>query len=109
LRPQDRDRSNGKDTEIPHSTHVFRVDGMHGSICALLIADALADLPGISTSHTEAGSSTVQLDTALTSPREVMDTITRLGYSVDMAIDAGVDHVSPAASAALKGQWHRRR
>jgi copper chaperone len=68
---------------MPTTTYVFRVDGMHCASCSLLIDDALEDLPGVSRSHTElkAGRSTVQLDTTLTDPRHVIDTITGLGYT----------------------------
>jgi copper chaperone len=68
------------------STHIFRVDGMHCGSCSLLIDDALEDLPGVSGSHTEvkAGRSTVQLDTSLTDTREVIDTITGLGYAASV-------------------------
>jgi copper chaperone len=68
---------------MPTSTHIFRVDGMHCASCSLLIDDAIEDLPGVSRSHTElkAGRSTVQLDTTLTDPRQVIDTITGLGYT----------------------------
>jgi copper chaperone len=68
------------------STHIFRVDGMHCGSCSLLIDDALEDLPGVSDSHTEvkSGRSTVQLDTSLTDTREVIDTITGLGYAASV-------------------------
>jgi copper chaperone CopZ len=71
---------------MPTSTHIFRVDGMHCGSCSLLIDDALEDLPGVSGSHTElkAGRSTVQLDATLTAPRQVIDTITGLGYTASV-------------------------
>ncbi|MBB5161744.1 heavy-metal-associated domain-containing protein [Mycobacterium sp. AZCC_0083] len=68
---------------MPTSTHIFRVDGMHCGNCSLLIDDTLEDLPGVSRSYTEvkAGRSAVQLDTSLTDTREVIDSITGLGYT----------------------------
>lgn len=68
---------------MPASTHVFRIEGMHCGSCSLLIDDTLEDLPGVSRSHTDlkSGQSTVELDTSLTDPRQVIDTITGLGYS----------------------------
>jgi len=56
--------------QMPTSTHVFRVQGMHCASCSLLIDDTLEDLPGIAGSQTDAkaGRSTVQLDSALTDP-----------------------------------------
>jgi copper chaperone CopZ len=57
---------------------------MHCASCSLLIDDALEDLPGVHESHTDlkAQRSTVQLDTARTTPQQVIDTITDLGYTV---------------------------
>jgi copper chaperone CopZ len=68
------------------STHVFRVDGMHCGSCPLLIDDTLEDLPGVSRSQTElkAARSTVWLDTTQTDPREVIETISGLGYTVSV-------------------------
>jgi copper chaperone CopZ len=68
------------------STYVFSVEGMHCGNCSLLIDDTVEDLPGVSRSHTEfkAGRSTVELDTTRTNPRQVIDTITGLGYSVSV-------------------------
>lgn len=68
---------------MPTSAHIFQVDGMHCASCALLIDDALEDLPGVARSHTElkARRATVQLDTAITDPQEVIDSITKLGYA----------------------------
>jgi len=71
---------------MPTSTQVFRVEGMHCGSCSLLIDDTLEDLPGVSGSYTEvkAGRSTVQLDTSLTDTRQVIDTITGLGYTASI-------------------------
>jgi len=65
------------------TTHVFNVDGMHCASCSLLIDDTLEDLPGVEGSHTDlkANRATVQLDTSLTTPQQVIDTITKLGYT----------------------------
>lgn len=65
------------------TTHVFSVGGMHCASCSLLIDDALEDLPGVQGSHTDlkANRATVHLDTTLTTPQQVIDTITDLGYT----------------------------
>lgn len=64
------------------STHVFRIEGMHCASCALLIDDALADLPGVHGTQTraKAGLSTVDLDPTHTRPEDVITTIEQLGY-----------------------------
>lgn len=66
------------------TTHTFAVDGMHCASCSLLIDDALEDLPGVQDTRTDlrAKRTTVQLDTTLTTPQQVIDTITDLGYTV---------------------------
>lgn len=66
------------------TTHVFSVSGMHCASCSLLIDDALEDLPGVQDTRTDlrAKRTTVQLDTTLTTPQQVIDTITDLGYTV---------------------------
>ena len=65
------------------SAHVFRVEGMHCGSCPLLIDETLEDLPGVSRSHTDlkAGRATVQLDTGVTGPQHIIDTIAALGYT----------------------------
>ena len=67
-------------------TYVFRVEGMHCANCSLLIDDTLEDLPGVSRSHTEfkTGRCAVELDTSHTDPRQIIDTITGLGYNVSV-------------------------
>lgn len=67
---------------MPVTTHTFRIDGMHCASCALLIDDALDDLPGVHRTQTtlKAGRSTVELDVTKTSPREVIGAIEQLGY-----------------------------
>jgi len=64
------------------STHVFRVEGMHCGSCALLIDDALEDLPGVRGTQTriKQGRSTVELDASLSSPQDVIGVIEELGY-----------------------------
>jgi copper chaperone len=67
------------------TTHTFRVEGMHCGSCALLIDDALEDLPGVRSTRTtvKAGRSTVELDTARSSPQEVIRAIEQLGYHAE--------------------------
>lgn len=64
------------------STHTFRVQGMHCASCALLIDDALADLPGVRGARTrvKAGLSTVELDLTQSQPEDVISAIEQLGY-----------------------------
>lgn len=67
------------------STHVFRIEGMHCGSCALLIDDALEDLPGVRATQTtmKQGCSTVQLDLSQSSPEDVIQTIEELGYRAE--------------------------
>jgi copper chaperone len=62
--------------------HTFRVEGMHCGSCALLIDDALEDLPGVHSVQTSVkqGISTVELDTGATGPDDVIGVIEELGY-----------------------------
>ena len=64
------------------STHTFGVQGMHCGSCALLIDDALADLPGVRSTQTRVkkGLSTVELDLTQSRPEDVINTIEQLGY-----------------------------
>ncbi len=64
------------------TTHTFRVEGMHCGSCALLIDDALEDLPGVRSTQTmvKQGHSTVELDPRLSSPDDVVKAIEELGY-----------------------------
>jgi copper chaperone CopZ len=64
------------------TTHVFRVEGMHCGSCALLIDDALEDLPGVHSTQTKMkqGRSTVELDESRSSPADVIAAIEELGY-----------------------------
>ncbi|MGW5440737.1 MULTISPECIES: heavy-metal-associated domain-containing protein [Nocardia] len=65
------------------TTHVFRIDGMHCGSCALLIDDTLEDLPGVGSTQTsmKKGRATVDLDSAVTTPDDVIAAITELGYT----------------------------
>lgn len=69
------------------TTHVFRVEGMHCGSCALLIDDALEDLPGVRSTQTtmKQGRSTVELDASLSSPGDVIAAIEELGYRASPA------------------------
>ncbi|WP_439659455.1 heavy-metal-associated domain-containing protein [Lentzea sp. HUAS TT2] len=64
------------------TTHVFRVEGMHCGSCALLIDDALEDLPGVRSTQTtvKQGRSTVELDPSRSTPEDVVLAIEELGY-----------------------------
>jgi copper chaperone len=59
---------------------------MHCGSCPLLIDDTLEDLPGVSRSHIElkAARSTVWLDISHTNPRQIIETITGLGYTASV-------------------------
>jgi copper chaperone len=67
---------------VATTTHVFRVDGMHCGSCALLIDDALEDLPGVQSTQTtvKQGRSTVELDPSQSTPEDVIRAIEELGY-----------------------------
>jgi copper chaperone len=64
------------------TTHVFGVEGMHCGSCALLIDDALEDLPGVHASQTtmKKNRSTVELDLMQVGPQDVVKAIEELGY-----------------------------
>ncbi|MGH4016120.1 MAG: heavy-metal-associated domain-containing protein [Pseudonocardiaceae bacterium] len=64
------------------TTHTFLVEGMHCGSCALLIDDALKDLPGVHGTQTrmKQGRSTVELDPNLSRPEDVIKVIEELGY-----------------------------
>jgi copper chaperone CopZ len=64
------------------TTYVFRVEGMHCGSCALLVDDALEDLPGVlsTTTTVKQGRSTVELDVDRSSPEDVIGVIEELGY-----------------------------
>ena len=68
------------------NTHVFQVGGMHCGSCALLIDDALEDLPGVLSSHTAVrlGRSTVELDLSRSSADDVVHSIEGLGYQASL-------------------------
>jgi copper chaperone len=67
---------------VATTTHVFRVEGMHCGSCALLIDDALEDLPGVQNTQTtvKQGRSTVELDPSQSTPEDVIRAIEELGY-----------------------------
>lgn len=60
----------------------FQIGGMHCASCALLIDDVLEDLPGVHATKTTAKPphTTVEVDTSLTHPDEVVAAIDELGY-----------------------------
>lgn len=68
------------------NTYVFRVGGMHCGSCPPLIDDAVADVAGVAAVHTDftSGRSTVELDTTLATPQQVIDTISGLGYQASL-------------------------
>ncbi|MBE1575391.1 heavy-metal-associated domain-containing protein [Amycolatopsis roodepoortensis] len=63
-------------------TVIFQVDGMHCGSCALLVDDALEDLPGVLSTQTtvKKGISTVELDSDRSSVEDVVEAIEGLGY-----------------------------
>ena len=71
------------------TTHTVRIDGMHCGSCALLIDDALEDLPGVRSTQTtmKKGRSTIELDQDLTGIRDVISTIEELGYHATLLDD----------------------
>lgn len=62
--------------------HTFRVEGMHCASCALLVDDAVADLPGVRSTETsmKKGRSVVELGPGAT-PADVVAVIGELGYT----------------------------
>lgn len=68
------------------ATHVFEVSGMHCGSCALLIDDALEDLPGVLGTQTtvKQGRATVELDLSRSSPDDVVRAIEELGYQASL-------------------------
>jgi copper chaperone len=78
------------------SVHTFRITGMHCGSCALLIDDTLEDLPGVRSAHTSVkhGRTTVELDTAKSSPTDIINAITELGY-----------HAETQTTNHHKGKW----
>jgi copper chaperone len=64
------------------STYTFRVEGMHCGSCALLIDDALTDLPGVRGTQTRVKTrlTTVELDLTHSRPEDVISAIEQLGY-----------------------------
>lgn len=68
---------------MPTTTYTFRVEGMHCGSCALLIDDALADLPGVRSTQTSVrqGRSIVEVDTTQSTPNDILAAISDLGYT----------------------------
>lgn len=68
------------------TTVQLNVRGMHCGSCALLIDDALTDLPGVieSRTSTKAGRSTITHDRRIAHP-EIVAAIEELGYRIDPA------------------------
>ena len=68
------------------TTHVFEVSGMHCGSCALLIDDALEDLPGVLSTQTtvKQGRATVELDADQSTPEDVVRAIEELGYQASL-------------------------
>ncbi|MFS8097413.1 heavy-metal-associated domain-containing protein [Lentzea alba] len=68
------------------TTHVFEVSGMHCGSCALLIDDALEDLPGVLSTQTtvKRGRATVELDADQSTPEDVVRAIEELGYQASL-------------------------
>ncbi|GIH06456.1 hypothetical protein Rhe02_45230 [Rhizocola hellebori] len=66
------------------TTHTFTVSGMHCPGCALLIDDALEDLPGVISSRTSRrkGTATVELNPDVVTPEQVAQAIRAVGYRV---------------------------
>lgn len=56
---------------------------MHCGSCALLIDDVLEELPGVVSTQTSMknGAGTVELDTAVSTPDDVIAAIAELGYT----------------------------
>ncbi|WP_166639859.1 heavy-metal-associated domain-containing protein [Amycolatopsis sp. SID8362] len=71
-------------------TYTLRIDGMHCGSCALLIDDAVEDLPGVRSTQTtmKKGRNTVELDPALTGVEDVIGAIEELGYRATL-LDEG--------------------
>jgi copper chaperone len=68
-------------------TYTLRVDGMHCGSCALLIDDALEDLPGVRNTRTSVKQrcSVVEVDPTACSVEAVIAAIRELGYTVQYA------------------------
>lgn len=64
------------------TTQVFRIEGMHCGSCALLIDDALDDLPGVRDTRTSVkrARTTVDFDPAAIDPDQMIAAIGALGY-----------------------------
>ena len=69
------------------ATYTLAVEGMHCGSCALLIDDALEDLPGVRSTQTtvKQGRSVVELDEDQSQLHDVINTIKELGYHATLA------------------------
>lgn len=67
------------------STHTLRVTGMHCGSCALLIDDALEDLPGVRSTRTSVKDerSVIELDSTQSTLDEVIAAIAEVGYRAE--------------------------
>ena len=65
------------------TTHTFRIEGMHCGSCALLIDDALEDLPGVRGTRTsmKQARTVVELAPGGATPADVIATVEDLGYT----------------------------
>ncbi|MGQ0481164.1 MAG: heavy-metal-associated domain-containing protein [Pseudonocardia sp.] len=68
---------------MANTVHTFAIEGMHCGSCALLVDDALEELPGVLASQTSVkrGSSVVEVDPGRCVPEEIVAAVTGLGYT----------------------------
>lgn len=71
---------------MPTTTYTLRVEGMHCGSCAVLIDDALEDVPGVRSTQTsvKTGRSIVEAESAC-GPDEIIAAIQELGYTAQQA------------------------
>lgn len=60
----------------------FRIEGMGGPICALLVGEVLRALPGVVSAEAEVGFGGVVYDPRLCAPAAVEDALRDVGYAV---------------------------
>lgn len=65
------------------TTHTFRIEGMHCGSCALLIDDALEDLPGLRSTQTsmKRARTVVELAPGGATAADVIAAVEELGYT----------------------------
>ncbi|QJY47833.1 heavy-metal-associated domain-containing protein [Pseudonocardia broussonetiae] len=65
------------------TTHTFRIEGMHCGSCALLIDDALEDLPGLRRTQTsmKRARTVVELAPGGATAADVIAAVEELGYT----------------------------